>query len=83
MISSLRKVKSFFASLWEYIKPIIQSIGKAFSWIGGRIFGKVSENSPLKEFEKKKSIAEREIHTPHKNSISNNENSLLNNSGIK
>ncbi|MDG7056717.1 MAG: hypothetical protein LKM43_01000 [Wolbachia endosymbiont of Penenirmus auritus] len=45
------------------------------------IFGKASENSPLKEFEKRKSIAEvKTVHTPLK---FNNGNPLLNNSVIK
>lgn len=56
-----------------------------FSWLGntvGSIFGKVFENSPLKEFEKRKSIV-AEIHTPLKSSILSNGNPLLNNSIIK
>ncbi|MGL9779081.1 MAG: phage tail tape measure protein [Wolbachia sp.] len=84
IITNWQKVKNFFSSIWEYIKSIIKPIGEMFSWMGstvGSIFGKVAENSPLKEFEKRKSIAE--IHTPLKSSISNNENSLLNNSAIK
>ncbi|WCR59277.1 MAG: hypothetical protein PG978_000713 [Wolbachia endosymbiont of Ctenocephalides felis wCfeF] len=85
IITNWQKVKNFFASFWEYIKSIIKPIGEMFSWMGstvGSIFGKVGENSPLKEFEKRKSIV-AEIHTPLKDSISNNENSLLNNSAIK
>ncbi|MFP3015914.1 MAG: phage tail tape measure protein [Wolbachia sp.] len=81
VITNWQKVKDFFSSIW---KSIIKPIGEMFSWMGntvGSIFGKVAENSPLKEFEKRKSIAE--IHTPLKSSISNNENSLLNNSAIK
>ncbi|GFY65140.1 phage tail tape measure protein [Trichonephila inaurata madagascariensis] len=84
IITNWQKVKNFFSSIWEYIKSIIKPIGEMFSWLGntiGSIFGKVAENSPMKEFEKRKSIAE--IHTPLKSSISNNENSLLNNSAIK
>ncbi|WP_309165592.1 phage tail tape measure protein [Wolbachia endosymbiont of Listronotus oregonensis] len=82
VISNWGKVKSFFASFWEYIKSIIKPIGEMFSWMGntvGSIFGKVAENSPLKEFEKRKSIV-AEIHTPLKSSISSN---LSNNSAIK
>ncbi|GFR28367.1 phage tail tape measure protein, partial [Trichonephila clavata] len=81
IITNWQKVKNFFSSIWEYIKSIVKPIGEMFSWMGGTvgsIFGKVAENSPLKEFEKRKSIAE--IHTPLKSSISNN---LLNNSAIK
>ncbi|WP_353272705.1 phage tail tape measure protein [Wolbachia endosymbiont (group A) of Urophora cardui] len=82
VISNWGKVKSFFASFWEYIKSIIKPIGEMFSWMGntvGSIFGKVAENSPPKEFEKRKSIV-AEIHTPLKSSISSN---LSNNSAIK
>ncbi|GFT84959.1 phage tail tape measure protein [Nephila pilipes] len=53
-----------------------------FSWLGntvGSIFGKLFENSPLKEFKERKSIV-AEIHTPLKSSISSN---LSNNSAIK
>ncbi|WP_341823684.1 phage tail tape measure protein [Wolbachia endosymbiont (group A) of Agelastica alni] len=82
IITNWQKVKNFFSSIWEYIKSIIKPIGEMFSWLGstvGSIFGKVAENSPLKEFEKRKSIV-AEIHTPLKSSISSN---LSNNSAIK
>ncbi|GFR25800.1 phage tail tape measure protein [Trichonephila clavata] len=79
IITNWQKVKNFFSSIW---KSIIKPIGEMFSWMGntvGSIFGKVAENSPLKEFEKRKSIV-AEIHTPLKSSISSN---LSNNSAIK
>ncbi|GHM58167.1 MAG: hypothetical protein sGL2_03170 [Candidatus Mesenet longicola] len=34
VIANWEKVKSFFASFWEYIKSIIKPIGEAFAWIG-------------------------------------------------
>ncbi|WP_174515780.1 phage tail tape measure protein [Wolbachia endosymbiont of Cardiocondyla obscurior] len=85
VITNWQKVKNFFSSIW---KSIIKPIGEMFSWMGntvGGIFGKVAKNSPLKEFEKRKSIVTeiKAVHTPLKSSISNNENSLLNNSAIK
>ncbi len=85
IITNWQKVKNFFSSIWEYIKSIIKPIGEMFSWMGntvGSIFGKVAENSPLKEFEKRKSIVTeiKAVHTPLKSSISSN---LLNNSAIK
>ena len=49
VIANWQKVKDFFSSLW---KSLIEPIGKAFSWIGESVFGKVLENSPLREFEK-------------------------------
>jgi hypothetical protein len=76
IITNWQKVKNFFSSIW---KSIIKPIGE---WLGntvGSIFGKVAENSPLKEFEKRKSIV-AEIKAPLKSSISSN---LLNNSAIK
>ncbi|WP_265017107.1 phage tail tape measure protein [Wolbachia endosymbiont (group B) of Endotricha flammealis] len=85
IITNWQKVKGFFSSIWEYVKSIIKPIGEMFSWLGntvGSIFGKVFENSPLKEFEKRKSIV-AEIHTPLKSSILSNGNPLLNNSIIK
>lgn len=59
-----------------------------FSWLGntvGSIFGKVAENSPLKEFEKRKSIVTeiKAVHTPLRSSTFSNGNPLLNNSIIK
>ena len=57
IITNWQKVKNFFSSIWEYIKSIIKPIGEMFSWMGntvGSIFGKFAENSPLKEFEKRK-----------------------------
>ncbi|WP_341812636.1 phage tail tape measure protein [Wolbachia endosymbiont (group A) of Conops quadrifasciatus] len=85
VITNWQKVKNFFSSIWEYIKSIIKPIGEMFSWLGntvGSIFGKVFENSPLKEFEKRKSIVTeiKAVHTPLKSSISSN---LSNNSAIK
>ncbi|WP_265021282.1 phage tail tape measure protein [Wolbachia endosymbiont (group A) of Icerya purchasi] len=79
IITNWQKVKNFFSSIW---KSIIKPIGEMFSWMGstvGSIFGKVAENSPLKEFEKRKSIV-AEIHTPLKSSISSNPS---NNNAIK
>ncbi|GFT83258.1 tail tape measure [Nephila pilipes] len=88
IISNWQKVKNFFSSIWEYIKSIIKPIGEMFSWLGntvGSIFGKVAENSPLKEFEKRKSIVAeiKTVHTPLKSGILSNGNPLLNNSIIK
>ncbi|WP_250294802.1 phage tail tape measure protein [Wolbachia endosymbiont of Oedothorax gibbosus] len=85
IITNWQKVKGFFSSIWEYVKSIIKPIGEMFSWLGntvGSIFGKVFENSPLKEFEKRKSIV-TEIKAPLKSSILSNGNPLLNNSIIK
>ncbi|WP_339045304.1 phage tail tape measure protein [Candidatus Mesenet endosymbiont of Agriotes lineatus] len=42
IISNWEKVKSFFASFWEYIKSIIKPIGEAFAWISNTAI------SPLK-----------------------------------
>ncbi|XGA08897.1 MAG: phage tail tape measure protein [Wolbachia endosymbiont of Xenopsylla cheopis] len=42
VIANWEKVKSFFASFWEYIKSIIKPIGEAFAWIGNTAI------SPLK-----------------------------------
>lgn len=88
IITNWQKVKGFFSSIWEYVKSIIKPIGEMFSWLGntvGSIFGKVFENSPLKEFEKRKSIVTeiKAVHTPLKSSILSNGNPLLNNSIIK
>ncbi|MCA7010478.1 phage tail tape measure protein [Wolbachia endosymbiont of Tribolium confusum] len=88
IITNWQKVKNFFSSIWEYIKSIIKPIGEMFSWLGntvGSIFGKVAENSPLKEFEKRKSIVAeiKTVHTPLKSGILSNGNPLLNNSIIK
>ncbi|WP_339048004.1 hypothetical protein [Candidatus Mesenet endosymbiont of Phosphuga atrata] len=86
MISNWEKVKSFFASFWEYIKSIIKPIGEAFAWIGNTVVSplksvvgkKLSENSPLKEFEKRRSsLSENDI---SKNSTLKSINSPLNNS---
>lgn len=82
IITNWQKVKNFFSSIW---KSIIKPIGEMFSRLGntiGSIFGKVAENSPLKEFEKRKSIVAeiKTVHTPLKSSICSN---LLNNSAIK
>ncbi|WP_353282468.1 phage tail tape measure protein [Wolbachia endosymbiont (group A) of Myopa testacea] len=88
IISNWQKVKNFFSSIWEYIKSIIKPIGEMFSWLGntvGSIFGKVAENSPLKEFEKRKSIVTeiKAVHTPINSSILSNGNPLLSNSIMK
>ncbi|WP_265045208.1 phage tail tape measure protein [Wolbachia endosymbiont (group A) of Macropis europaea] len=88
IISNWQKVKNFFSSVWEYIKSIIKPIGEMFSWLGntvGSIFGKVAENSPLKEFEKRKSIVTeiKAVHTPINSSILSNGNPLLSNSIMK
>lgn len=52
---------------------------------GGSIFGKVAEKSPLKEFEKRKSIVAgiKTVHTPLKSGILSNGNPLLNKSTVK
>jgi len=88
IITNWQKVKNFFSSIWEYIKSIIKPIEEMFSWLGNTvssIFGKVAENSPLKEFEKRKSIVAeiKTVHTPLKSGILSNGNPLLNNSIIK
>ncbi len=85
VITNWQKVKDFFSSFW---KSIIKPIEEAFSWVGNTIssvFGKISENSPLKEFEKRKSIVTeiKAVHTPLKSNILNSENPLLGNSIIK
>ncbi|WP_341820856.1 phage tail tape measure protein [Wolbachia endosymbiont (group A) of Myopa testacea] len=82
VITNWQKVKEFFASFW---KSIVRPIGEAFSWIGESVFGKVLENSPLKEFEKRKSIVTeiKAVHSPLKSNILNSGNPLLGNSIIK
>ncbi|MGL9761038.1 MAG: phage tail tape measure protein [Wolbachia sp.] len=82
VIANWQKVKDFFSSFW---KSIIKPIEEAFSWTGNTIssvFGKISENSPLKEFEKKKTEV-KAVHTPLKSNIFNSGNPLLDNSIIK
>ncbi|WP_265045233.1 MULTISPECIES: phage tail tape measure protein [unclassified Wolbachia] len=79
VITNWQKVKDFFSSLW---KSLIEPIGKAFSWIGESVFGKVLENSPLKEFEKRKTEI-KAVHTPIKSNILNSGNPVLGNSIIK
>ncbi|WP_395460379.1 phage tail tape measure protein [Wolbachia endosymbiont (group B) of Myelois circumvoluta] len=79
VIANWQKVKDFFSSLW---KSLIEPIGKAFSWIGESVFGKVLENSPLKEFEKRKTEI-KAVHTPIKSNILNSGNPVLGNSIIK
>ncbi len=54
VITNWQKVKDFFSNFLEYIKSLIKPIGEAFSWIGESVFGKVLENSTLKELKKKK-----------------------------
>ncbi|MBD0392285.1 phage tail tape measure protein, partial [Wolbachia endosymbiont of Pentalonia nigronervosa] len=90
VIANWQKVKEFFASFWEYIKSIIKPVGEAFSWMGSTvssIFGKISENSPIKEFEKRKSVVSlvdgKNSSILFKNGIFNNENPLLNNNVLK
>ncbi|WP_458695333.1 phage tail tape measure protein [Wolbachia endosymbiont of Rhagoletis cerasi] len=88
IITNWQKVKSFFSSIWEYIKSIIKPIGEMFSWMGntvGSIFGKFAENSPLKEFEKRESVVTKikAVHTPINSSILSNGNPLLSNSIMK
>ncbi|MDR2609582.1 MAG: phage tail tape measure protein [Rickettsiales bacterium] len=88
IISNWQKVKDFFSSIWEYIKSIIKPIGEMFSWMGntiGSIFGKVSENSPVKEFEKRESVVTKikAVHTPINSSMLSNGNPLLSNSIMK
>ncbi|WP_341822249.1 phage tail tape measure protein [Wolbachia endosymbiont (group A) of Clivina fossor] len=82
VITNWQKVKDFFSSFW---KSIIKTIEEAFSWIGESVFGKVLGNSPLKEFEKRKSIVTeiKAVHTPLKSNILNSGNPLLGNSIIK
>ncbi len=87
VITNWQKVKGFFASFW---KSIIKPIGEAFSWMGdtvSSVFGKVSENSPIKEFEKRKTVISlvdgEASNLLSKNSVFNNENPLSNNSVMK
>ncbi|MDG7056553.1 MAG: phage tail tape measure protein [Wolbachia endosymbiont of Penenirmus auritus] len=88
VIANWKKVKNFFSSIWEYIKSIIKPIGEMFSWMGnivGSIFGKVSENSPVKEFEKRESVVTKikAVHTPINSNILSNGNPLLSSSIMK
>ncbi|WP_386086920.1 phage tail tape measure protein [Wolbachia endosymbiont (group A) of Norellia spinipes] len=85
VITNWQKVKDFFSSFW---KSIIKPIEEAFSWMGNTVsstFGKISENSPLKEFEKRKSIVTeiKAVHSPLKSNILNSGNPVLGNSIIK
>ncbi len=87
VITHWQKVKEFFASFW---KSIIKPIGEAFSWMGdtvSSVFWKVSENSPIKEFEKRKTVISlvdgEASNLLSKNSIFNNGNPLSNNSVMK
>ncbi|WP_264336564.1 MULTISPECIES: phage tail tape measure protein [unclassified Wolbachia] len=87
VITNWQKVKEFFASFW---KSIIKPIGEAFSWMGNTvssIFGKVSENSPIKEFEKRKTVISlvdgEASNVLSKNSVFNNGNLLSNNGVMK
>ncbi|WP_265023733.1 phage tail tape measure protein [Wolbachia endosymbiont (group A) of Epistrophe grossularia] len=87
VITNWQKVKEFFASFW---KSIIKPIGEAFSWVGdtvSSVFGKVSENSPIKEFEKRKTVISlvdgEASNLLSKNSVFNNGNPLSNNSVMK
>jgi len=79
VITNWQKVKDFFSSFW---KSIIKPIEEAFSWIGESVFGKVLGNSPLKEFEKRKTEV-KAVHNPLKSNILNSGNPLLSNSIIK
>ncbi len=79
VITNWQKGKDFFSSFW---KSIIKPIEEAFSWIGESIFGKVLGNSPLKEFEKRKTEV-KAVHTPLKSNILNSGNPVLGNSIIK
>ncbi|BET29073.1 hypothetical protein wCauATS_12750 [Wolbachia pipientis] len=87
VITNWQKVKDFFSSFW---KSLIEPIGKAFSWMGdtvSSVFGKVSENSPIKEFEKRKTVISlvdgEASNLLSKNSVFNNGNPLSNNSVMK
>ncbi|MDN5248403.1 MAG: phage tail tape measure protein [Wolbachia endosymbiont of Tyrophagus putrescentiae] len=84
LISSWQGVKDFFASFW---KSIIKPIGEAFSWMGSSVFGKIEENSPVKEFAKRESIVSlvdgKNSSILSKNSIFNNGNPLLSNNILK
>nr|WP_264683911.1 hypothetical protein [Wolbachia endosymbiont (group B) of Xestia c-nigrum] len=79
VITNWQKVKDFFFSFW---KSIIKPIEETFSWIGESVFGKVLGNSPLKEFEKRKTEV-KAVHSPLKSNILNSGNPLLSNSIIK
>nr|WP_319606936.1 phage tail tape measure protein [Wolbachia endosymbiont (group A) of Cheilosia soror] len=82
VITNWQKVKDFFSSFW---KSIIKPIEEAFSWIGNTVSSIFAENSPLKEFEKRKSIVTeiKAVHSPLKSNILNSGNPLLGNSIIK
>ena len=90
VMTSWQDVKNFFASFWEYIKSIIKPIGEVFSWMGSTvssIFSGISENSPVKAFEKRVNVvplADGKVGSAlSQNSIFSSGNPLLNNSVIK
>ncbi|TVS83412.1 DoxX family protein, partial [Wolbachia pipientis] len=85
VVTNWQKVKDFFSSFLEYIKSLIKPIGEAFSWIENTVSSIFAKNSPLKEFEKRKSIVTeiKAVHSPLKSNILNSGNPLLGNSIIK
>ncbi|APR98699.1 phage tail tape measure protein [Wolbachia endosymbiont of Folsomia candida] len=87
VVTNWQTVKDFFASFWEYVKSIIKPIGEFFAWIGGGIYGKIFDDSPLKEFEKRESVVsltDGQVGSVlSKNSVFNGGNHLLNNSILK
>ncbi|WP_341811165.1 MULTISPECIES: phage tail tape measure protein [unclassified Wolbachia] len=90
VVTNWQKVKDFFSSFLEYIKSLIKPIGEAFSWMKNTvssIFGKVSKNSPVKEFEKRKTVISlvdgEASNVLSKNSVFNNGNPLSNNNVMK
>ncbi|BET37311.1 phage tail tape measure protein [Wolbachia pipientis] len=85
VVTNWQKVKDFFSSFLEYIKSLIKPIGEAFSWIENTVSSIFAKNSPLKEFEKRKSIVTeiKAVHNPLKSNILNSGNPLLGNSIIK
>lgn len=87
VVTNWQGVKDFFASFWEYIKSIIKPIGEFFAWIGGGIYGKIFDDSPLKEFEKRESVVSlvdgKVDNALTKNSVFSDGNPLFNNSVLK
>ncbi|WCR54456.1 MAG: hypothetical protein PG981_001478 [Wolbachia endosymbiont of Ctenocephalides orientis wCori] len=88
VITYWQKVKDFFSGFWEYIKSIIKPIEESFSWMGSTvssIFSGVSENSPIKAFEKRESVVfdGKVVNELSKNSVFSGGNPLVDNNVIK
>lgn len=87
IMTNWQRVKNFFSNFGEYIKSNLKPIEEAFSWMGNTfssIFGKISENSPVKELEKRKRVVsvvnEKVGSTLAKNSVFSDGNPLLSSS---